>query len=194
LKNTTTSEIKRIPFTKAARDTGEYGLKRLERIMKKLKQIDDNLPHKEGAQVREERRCRKRSLQLWDYQRENLCTPGRNWDAVCEKQWQTRFRTQKVYQLEEQIYRYFDQEELSKFPQEYLGVYTGQPKPTTTTCRPFIKGEKWDDKDEITYLDRKITKLMDILKPIWKEEMEMKANGTTELPEYYIRHRAKRFA
>jgi hypothetical protein len=24
--------------------------------------------------------------------------------------------------------------------------------------------------------------------------MELKANGTTELPEYYIRHRAKRFA
>jgi hypothetical protein len=27
LKNITTSEIKRIPFTKAARDIGEYGLK-----------------------------------------------------------------------------------------------------------------------------------------------------------------------
>ncbi len=36
LKHSTTSEIKRISFTKAARDTGGYALKRLERIMKKL--------------------------------------------------------------------------------------------------------------------------------------------------------------
>jgi hypothetical protein len=55
LKNSTTSEIKRIPFTKATRDTGEYTLERLERIMNKLKQIDDNLPHHEEAHVREER-------------------------------------------------------------------------------------------------------------------------------------------
>ncbi len=69
LKNSTTSNIKRIPFTKAARDTGEYALKRLERIMNKLKQIDDNLPHQEGAQVREERRRKKRSLALGVIQR-----------------------------------------------------------------------------------------------------------------------------
>jgi hypothetical protein len=62
------------------------------------------------------------------------------------------------------------------------------------TFRPFIKGEKWDGEDELTYLDRKITKLIGILKPIWKGEMELKANGTTKLPEFYIRHRAKRFA
>ncbi len=55
LKNSTTSDIKRIPFIKAARDTGEYGLKLLERIMKKLKQIDDNLSHQEGANVREKK-------------------------------------------------------------------------------------------------------------------------------------------
>jgi hypothetical protein len=67
LINSTTSEIKRIPFTKAARDTGEYGLKRLERIMNILKQIDDSLPHQEGANVREERLRKKRSLALWDY-------------------------------------------------------------------------------------------------------------------------------
>jgi hypothetical protein len=49
LKKTTTSEIKRIPFTKAARDIGNYGLKRLERIMNKLKEIVDNLPYQEVA-------------------------------------------------------------------------------------------------------------------------------------------------
>ena len=37
IRNTTTSEYKQIPFTKAARDTGEFGLRRLERIMKRLK-------------------------------------------------------------------------------------------------------------------------------------------------------------
>jgi hypothetical protein len=92
-----------------------------------------------------------------------------------------------VNELEEQITKYFNEEDLSKFPQEYLDVYTGQPKPTTATFRPFIKGEKWDDKDKLTYLDRKITMLIEILKPIWKEEMELKAKGTTELPEFYIR-------
>ena len=35
LQNTTTAN-KHIPFTKAASDTGNYGLKRLNRIMKKL--------------------------------------------------------------------------------------------------------------------------------------------------------------
>jgi hypothetical protein len=162
--------------------------------MNKLKQIDDNLPHQEGDNFREERRPKKRSLAQWHYRRDNLCTSGRNWDAECEKQWQTGFKTRRVNEQEEQINKYLDEAELSKFPQEYLDVYTGTPKPTTTTFRPFIKGEKWDNEDELTYLDRKITKLIEILKPIWKEEMELKANGTTELPEFYIRHRAKRFA
>jgi hypothetical protein len=99
--------------------------------MNKLKQIDDN--------------CKKQSLALWDYRRDDLCTPGRNWDAVCERQSQTRFKTQKVKGLEEQINKYFNKGELSKFPQEYLNVYTGTPKPTTTTFRPFINGKKRDD-------------------------------------------------
>jgi hypothetical protein len=125
LKNSNTSNIKRIPFTKAARDTGEYGLKRLERIMSKLKQIDDNLPHQEGAQVREERRHKKCSLALWDYRLDNFCIKGRNWDTICEEEYQSQWKSRKSKELEEQIKNYFDDRELSKFPKDYLEVYTG---------------------------------------------------------------------
>jgi hypothetical protein len=38
-KNTTTSTYKRIPFTKAAWDTGDFALKRLNRIMKRLETL-----------------------------------------------------------------------------------------------------------------------------------------------------------
>jgi hypothetical protein len=148
LKNSTTSDIKRIPFTKAARDTGEYGLKRLARIINKLKQIDDNLPHQEGANVREERRRKKRSLALWDYRQDNFCIPGRNWDAICEEEHQTLWKSRQIEKLEAQINNYFDDRELSKFPKEYLEVYTGPPTPTTTTFRPFYKGNNWDDKSK----------------------------------------------
>jgi hypothetical protein len=73
-----------------------------------------------------------------------------------------------------------------------LEVYTGPPKPTTTKFRPFIKGDRWDDESKLTYLNRKLAKLNEIIQPIWKEEMELKANGTKELPDFYIKHRAKR--
>jgi hypothetical protein len=46
-QNTTTSIYKCIPFIKAAQDTGNYKLKRLARIMKKLVNIDHNLLHLE---------------------------------------------------------------------------------------------------------------------------------------------------
>jgi hypothetical protein len=62
-----------------------------------------------------------------------------------KKQAQTRIKTWKVKGLEEQINEYFDEKELLIFPQEYLDVYMGTPTPATTTFRPFIKGEKWDD-------------------------------------------------
>ena len=66
----------------------------------------------------------------------------------------------------------------------------------------------------LTYLNRKLAKLEKLIEPIWKEEIELKANrtnelpefyikpqnkkkktkNTTDLPEFYIRHRTKRFA
>jgi hypothetical protein len=45
LKNTTTSIYKCIPFTKAACDTGNYRFKRMKKILKKLENIEHNLPH-----------------------------------------------------------------------------------------------------------------------------------------------------
>ena len=102
LKHSTTSEIKRIPFTKAARDTGGYAVKRLERIMNKLKQIDHNLPHHEEAQIREERRRIKQSLTLGEYS-EKWCKYGQYWDSKCKKYSGIQFKTRQVQTLEEQI-------------------------------------------------------------------------------------------
>ena len=69
LRNTTTSEYKRIPFTKAARDTGELGLRRLEQIMKRLKTIDQNLPHLHNREKRniKERTKRRDQACIWGY-------------------------------------------------------------------------------------------------------------------------------
>jgi hypothetical protein len=52
LPNTTTSEIRRIPFTKAARDTGVWGLRRLSKIMKQVVHLEQILPHNETLQSR----------------------------------------------------------------------------------------------------------------------------------------------
>jgi hypothetical protein len=114
LKNSTSSNIKRIPFTKAARDTGEYALKRLERIMNKLKQIDENLPHHEEAHVREERRLKKQSLALGEYS-DKWCTYRQYWDLISKKKQQIRFKSREVQELEEKIYNYFADKELSNF-------------------------------------------------------------------------------
>ena len=63
LKNTTTSTYKRIPFTKAVRDTGDYGLRKLERIMKRLENIDHNLPHVDSREKRETKSRKRRGDQ-----------------------------------------------------------------------------------------------------------------------------------
>ncbi len=99
--------------------------------MNKLKQIDDNLFHQEGAQVREERRRKKQSLAFGEYS-DKFCRYGQYWDATCEQEYQIRWKSRDVQELEEQINNYFAEKELSKFPKEYLEVYTGPPTPTTT--------------------------------------------------------------
>ena len=120
--------------------------------------------------------------------------PGRNWDAICQEESSTWFHERRIQELEAQINSYFEDRELSKFPKEFLEVYTGPATPVTTTFRPFVQGKLWDDESKLTYLKRKLAKLNEIIQPILKEEMELKANGTKNLPEFYIRHRAKRFA
>jgi hypothetical protein len=52
LANTTTSEIHRIAFTKAARDTGVWGLRRLSKIINKVLNLDRILPHNDTIQDR----------------------------------------------------------------------------------------------------------------------------------------------
>jgi hypothetical protein len=50
LANTITSEIHRIPFTKAAQDTRVWGLRRLSKIMKQVVHLDQTLPHNDTIQ------------------------------------------------------------------------------------------------------------------------------------------------
>jgi hypothetical protein len=133
------------------------------------------------------------SLDLEEYS-DKWCRYRQFWNSYCKKAQQIRFKSGEVQRLEEKINNYFAEKELSKFPKDYLEVYTGPPTPTTTTFRPFIKGNRWDDEDKLIYLNRKIAKLHEIVEPILKEEMEQKANSTKKLPDFYIKHRAKRFA
>jgi hypothetical protein len=69
LKNTTTLTYKRIPFTKAVQDTGDFALRRSDRLMKRLENIDHNLPHVETRQAREAKIRKKRGDQayIWGY-------------------------------------------------------------------------------------------------------------------------------
>ena len=59
LANSTTTDYNRIPFTKAARDTGLYGLSKINRIIQKLKNLDLNLPHVDSRQKREAQALQK---------------------------------------------------------------------------------------------------------------------------------------
>jgi hypothetical protein len=69
LKNTTTSTYKRIPFTKAVRDTADFGLRKLERIMKRLDNIDHNLRYMESREKRETKYRKRRGDKacIWGY-------------------------------------------------------------------------------------------------------------------------------
>jgi hypothetical protein len=60
----TTSIYKSIPFAKAAHDMGDYRLRRLNRIMKKLANIDRNLQHVGNRHTRETKKklCKKREI------------------------------------------------------------------------------------------------------------------------------------
>ena len=53
LANSSTTVHNRIPITQAARDSGSYGLRRINRIIQKLKNLDLNLPHVDSRQKRE---------------------------------------------------------------------------------------------------------------------------------------------
>jgi hypothetical protein len=53
LKTLQNTVYKRIPLTKAARDNGNYRLRRFGRIIKKLRNVDQNLPHVKTRQTRE---------------------------------------------------------------------------------------------------------------------------------------------
>ena len=65
--NSTTSEYSRIPFTRAARDTGAYGIRKINRLTNKLKNLDLNLPHPESRMKRETEFNRTKRLTQWEY-------------------------------------------------------------------------------------------------------------------------------
>ncbi len=53
LTSITTADKRRVSFTKAIRDAGTYGMKKLTTIMDQIKNLDNNLPHnmtKQGQQ------------------------------------------------------------------------------------------------------------------------------------------------
>ena len=186
LQNSTTSIYKRIPFTKAARDTGDHGMKRLNRIMKKMKNIDHNLPHMETRQKREEKQQRKkRASGILDCIKDYHTDPKR-----CDRLRIIKNREELHKTIEKEIRDHFITPR-PDFPDSYWETYSEVPhRPLPTTYRPFIPNNK---EDQLLYLRRKGVQLHKVLWEIRKEQMEAdtKFNGT--LPDFYIHNRHKRF-
>ena len=213
LTNTTTSEFKRIPFTKAARDTGEFGLRRLARIMQKLENVDHNLPHVESRHKREEKKRIKRGDQacIWGYsthpERCDLTHDVAQMildpiaaivEAIRGPKYEDteQYQQEKIKDAKETIAEW--QQEIDdilfpqkpNFPEEYWEMYKEPPKPETTTFRPFIQG---GNETELKYYRKKVWKLAGILGELERDRIraEQLYNGT--LPDFYIHNREKRF-
>ena len=53
LANSTTTDYTNVPYTKAVRDGANYGIRKIDRIVKKLRNLDLNLPHVDSRHKRE---------------------------------------------------------------------------------------------------------------------------------------------
>ena len=53
LTSQTTADKRRVSFTKAIRDAGTYGMRKLTTIMDQIKNLDNNLPHNDTTQHRQ---------------------------------------------------------------------------------------------------------------------------------------------
>ena len=143
LSSTKTSDYKRIPFTKAARDTGLYGIRKINRIMQKLKNLDLNLPHLETKQKREAYRAQPE----WD--------PKEKWLYIAKSDI-------KLYNHRIQQILYPPKPD---FPESFWEAYEAPQQ--TSTFRPFNSKL---DKSEEDYLQKHYNRITTIYENLIKEQ------------------------
>ena len=143
LSSTKTSDYKRIPFTKAARDTGLYGIRKINRIMQKLKNLDLNLPHLEAKQKREAYRAQPE----WD--------PKEKWLYIAKSDI-------KLYNHRIQQILYPPKPD---FPESFWEAYEAPQQ--TSTFRPFNSKL---DKSEEDYLQKHYNRITTIYENLIKEQ------------------------
>lgn len=192
MANSTTSKTNRIPFTKAVRDAGEFGIRSLDRIVTNLKDIDYNLVHTHPIH--------KRDI-IDDYYARKL---RQQQNQRIREDWARRaeYRKQQTPEyldnLETKIYISQTLEKINKllnppepnYPEDspLWEAYAKETPTPTSTFRPF----KPLSETEKEYLSEKSAALS---KVYWKlvkmdEEEERLTNQT---PDWYIQTRQKRF-
>jgi hypothetical protein len=207
LKNTTTSTYKRIPFTKTVRDTGDFTLRQLDRIMKRLENIDHNLPHVETRQTREAKTRKKRGDQacIWGYsshpeqcnlEHDVVQMALDSLVAIIEAINGPKYEDTEEYKegqinqtlghhmlWEKQILEYYVKPK-PEFREKYWDAYSPTPTPPITTFKP------WDEKSaepRKRYLSRKTDPLIKTMGEISKEkDIAKKIQSTSPLPEFYF--------
>ncbi len=206
LKNTTTSTYKRIPFTKAVRDTGDFGLRRLERIMKRLENIDHNLPHVDSREKREAKIRKRRGDQAcihgYSSHPENCdlehdvaqmaldplaaiieAIRGPNYEDTDEyKQGQIDRTLWTHSKWEKQNLEYFVSPK-PDFPESYWEAFSPTPAPPVTTFRPWDKNSGETFKK---YLNKKTDALIKDNMIVYKEKkLAKEIQSKIPLPEFY---------
>ena len=167
LANLTTPHKHKIPFTKAARDTGKWALKKLDRTITKLQNIDYILPHNDTIEARQEQlqfqtRHRRDIACLYGYSSTpKLCddvgdiaaffinplgaiitaAKGERYQDSNERYYADNRRSElELGQIENQINHLYNKTQHPAFPQTYWNVYSSERPPTETTTYPFYNG------------------------------------------------------
>jgi hypothetical protein len=211
-KNTTTSTYKRIPFTKAVRDEGDHGLRRLNRILKRLENMDHNLPHVEKRQTRESKIRKKRGEQacfhgyssqpeLYDLKHDVAQMALDPLQGIIEAIRRPRYEDTEEYKtdqinhilwyheiFEKQILEHYVTPK-SDFPEEYWEAYLATPEPTTTTFRPFDINS---GETRLDYVERKSLQKTKMTGEIYREKQRAEKLHHKTLSDFYIHIREKR--
>ena len=211
MANKTTSQKHKIPFTKAVRDTGDYGLLRLQETMEMVNDLNLNLPHNSSHThhfKEDPHMILKRDIAcLYGYSSNpERCDEVRDISqfflnplaAIIEAAKGTRWEDSREYQaeknaaLEKQVNNYQTRidtlyDKLNPtFPETFDDAYyPDAPTTTTSTYRP------WTNEWRETYLKKKRDKLYQVLQDLMRDEEFI--NAASDVPDYYIHSRSKRF-
>ena len=211
MANKTTSDKRKIPFTKAIRDTGDYGLLKLHETMQMVDDLNLNLPHNSSQThhfKEDPHKVLKRDIAcLYGYSsRPQDCdavgdiaqfflnpiaaiisaSKGTKWEDTQKYQEEKEARLEKdVADIQTRINTLYDKLNPT-FPETFDDAYhPDSPTTTTSTYRPYTGG--WKE----TYLKRKQDKLYQLWRELLRDQEFI--NSASDVPDFYIHSRNKRF-